>query len=427
MEQLSKDLVIPVELLGLSDVEITSSKLSRNDEIILCVKSTKSEIACHRCGKPTRPHGKGQPLRLRHLPILGKRTIIVFTPPRGRCEHCDKNPTTTQTLSWHDRNAHHTHAYEEHLLFSLVHSTLADVEMKEGIHAGVIQHLVDKRINNQVDWKSIQSIGLLGIDEISLKKGYQDYLTIVTSKVNNKLSILSVLRGREKSMIKGFFSSIPKKKQKTITAVCCDLYVGYMNAAKEVFSYEVPIVTDRFHVAKLYSGCLVELRKRELKRLRSELSTEDYQSLKPAIRILVKCQELYNEKEKKQLQPLFKLSSSLKAAYRLARQLTGIFNRKHRKPKAVKEITQWIDGVSQSEVTAFDGFINTLSTHLDTITNYFISRHSSGFVEGFNNKLKVIKRRCYGIYNIKHFFQRIFLDLEGYRLFYKNQSITNFS
>jgi transposase len=26
--------------------------------------------------------------------------------------------------------------------------------------------------------------------------------------------------------------------------------------------------------------------------------------------------------------------------------------------------------------------------------HYFIDRHTSGFVEGFNNKLKVIKRRC---------------------------------
>jgi hypothetical protein len=38
-------------------------------------------------------------------------------------------------------------------------------------------------------------------------------------------------------------------------------------------------------------------------------------------------------------------------------------------------------------------------------------------VEGLNNKVKVLKRRCYGIFNLKHLFQRIFLDLNGYRLF----------
>ena len=54
---------------------------------------------------------------------------------------------------------------------------------------------------------------------------------------------------------------------------------------------------------------------------------------------------------------------------------------------------------------------------LDGITNYFINRQTSGFVEGFNNKIKVIKRRCYGILNVKHLFQPIHLDLEGYSLF----------
>ncbi|WP_295612960.1 transposase, partial [uncultured Lamprocystis sp.] len=51
------------------------------------------------------------------------------------------------------------------------------------------------------------------------------------------------------------------------------------------------------------------------------------------------------------------------------------------------------------------------------ITNYFLGRHNSGFVEGLNNKIKVIKRRCYGILNLGHLFQRIQLDLVGYKLY----------
>ncbi len=38
-------------------------------------------------------------------------------------------------------------------------------------------------------------------------------------------------------------------------------------------------------------------------------------------------------------------------------------------------------------------------------------------LEGLNNKIRVLKRRCYGLFNLGHFFQRQFLDLEGYRLF----------
>jgi len=59
----------------------------------------------------------------------------------------------------------------------------------------------------------------------------------------------------------------------------------------------------------------------------------------------------------------------------------------------------------------------TLENWFDEITNYFNSRLTSGFVEGHNNKVKVLKRRFYGITNITHLFQRLYLDLEGYRLF----------
>lgn len=56
---------------------------------------------------------------------------------------------------------------------------------------------------------------------------------------------------------------------------------------------------------------------------------------------------------------------------------------------------------------------------MDEITNYFLHRDSSGFVEGLKTKIKVLKRRCDGIVNLGPLFQRLFLDLEGYRLFAK--------
>ena len=53
----------------------------------------------------------------------------------------------------------------------------------------------------------------------------------------------------------------------------------------------------------------------------------------------------------------------------------------------------------------------------DKIINYFDGRLSSGFVEGLNNKVKTVKRRCYGVLRVDTLFQRLHLDLEGYRRF----------
>jgi transposase len=69
--------------------------------------------------------------------------------------------------------------------------------------------------------------------------------------------------------------------------------------------------------------------------------------------------------------------------------------------------------VKASGIKCYQKFMTTLDSYFEHIVNYFIHRHSSGFVEGFNNKIKVIKRHCYGLLNAQHLFQRIVLDISG--------------
>jgi transposase len=109
----------------------------------------------------------------------------------------------------------------------------------------------------------------------------------------------------------------------------------------------------------------------------------------------------------------------LEQAYQFQNSLTDIFNDNSNKKEASKLITDWIRSVNKSELSCFGKFISSLNEHWDEILNYFHrkQRKNSGFIEGLSNKVKVIKRRCYGILNIEKLFQRIFLDLEGYAMF----------
>lgn len=412
---------LPVSILGLSDVEIVTVTIDRDNQFIFKVTSTKKEIICRCCGKPVEPNGYSQTILLRHLPILGRKTFIEITPARGRCKDCDGNPTTSQKADWYDRKSPHTKAYEKHILLSLVNSTIVDVSTKEDIGYKAIEAIVDRYVSETIDWSEIKTIGLLGVDEISSKKGYKDFLTIVTSRVNNEIKILAVLKGHEKETIKAFFSTIPKKLHKTIIAVCTDMCDGFVNAAKEVFGKKVPVVVDRFHVAQLYRKCLVSLRQQELKRLKKELSEEEYHSLKEAIALLCHKKEFVTDDEKRIVEPLFKHSPLLKAAYKFCCQLTAIYNSHIDQKTAHEKINAWIVSVEASDLVCFKKFIGTLKKYQIQIENYFLNRNTSGFVEGVNNKAKVMKRRCYGIYNLKHFFQRLFLDFSGYAVFGNSQ------
>lgn len=199
-------------------------------------------------------------------------------------------------------------------------------------------------------------------------------------------------------------------RHSSILALCSDLYEGYINAAKEVFGANVMVVVDRFHIAKLYRNGLDELRKKEL-------SKEEYKKLKGAMWILRKDIEELTGEDLEVLKWLFKCSPILELAYKLCNELTDIFEGDYSKSEAKRKINRWTERVIKSGLSCFNSFLSILDNWLDEIANYFINRQTSGFVEGLNNKIKVIKRRCYGIFNVRPLFQRIHLDLEGYSLF----------
>lgn len=248
------------ELLELDDVKVLSYKI-KNRAFYIEVESTKSDIPFKKCGKLTKSKGVGKEIQLRHMAVLGKASYITIKPKRGICENCDDHPTT-QSLNWYESNSRQTIYFEDHLLFSLINSTVSDVSLKEYVGYDSVEGILNRRVANKMNFKMIKCIGLLGIDEISLRKGHQDFMTIITSRSDDKTQILSVIKGREKSVIKGFLLTIPKRLGKTTVGICSDMYTGYVNAAREVFGKETPVIVDRFHVAKLYQKCLVQLRKR---------------------------------------------------------------------------------------------------------------------------------------------------------------------
>lgn len=405
-------------LLDIPNVKIEKVEVDREGNYVITVRSTEEGTRCHRCGKSIHNfYGHGEVITVRHLPILGKQVYIRIRPPRYQCRDCDAHPTTTQRASWYESRSAHTKAFEKRILLTCVNSTVLDVSIKEGIGYDAVLGIMDRYIQKEVAWEKIQKLDVIGLDEISLKKGHQDFVTIVTGRDGHETMILGVLEDRKKATVKSFLLSIPKRLRRQVRAVCSDMYDGFVNAAREVFGKKVQLVVDRFHVAKLYGNALEALRKKELKRLKEELSDSEYKELKGVMWMLRKKDEELTEQEQKVLDKLFTYSPLLKQAYCFRNELTAIFELEICKRPAKQKINGWMKRVKNSGVRCFDKFLSTLETHKNEITNYFVDRYTSGFVEGLNNKIKVIKRRCYGIRNIERLFQHIYLDLSGYSLY----------
>jgi transposase len=409
--------------LDIPEVRVLETEITSTGDYLITVESTLSSTTCRQCGRETSEfHCYDRFITLRHLPILDRKVFIRLRPKRYRCPYCEDHPTTTQQLSWYEPGTSQTTAYEQYLLLRLVNSTIEDVSCKEQIGYEAVGGIIDRWISRRVNWDEYQSIETLGLDEIALKKGHADFVVIVTARNHaGRVRLLAVLEDRKKETVKQFLRAIPVRLASRIESVCTDMYDGFINAVKE----EIPsatVVADRFPVARKYRECADNLRKSEVKRLKKHLSEEEYKEIKGAMWPFRKRPETLTEEEEELLEKLFARSPSLRQAYKLRERLTAIFEQELTKAEATEKINQWQEQVEQSGLRCFQPFLTMLDNWMDEITNYFLQRETSGFVEGINNRVKVLKRRCYGIFNVGHLFQRLFLDLEGYRLFAKTAS-----
>jgi len=404
--------------LDIPDVRVIRTEMNKRGELIITIESIKSGTTCRRCGSWIHKfHGHDDWVTVRHLPVFGRPTYLRYRPKRYQCQECEEHPTTTERLDWHEANSPHTFALDDHLLLQLVGATIEDVSIKERVSYDAVLGALERRILAEVDWSAYTALGVLGLDEIALKKGHRDFVTIVTARLEGeRVVILGILPDRQKDSVVAFLRSIPQRLCQTVHTVCCDMYEGYSEAVREELPWAC-IVVDRFHVAGHYHQAADGLRKQELKRLKKALPPEEYRRLKGSMWAFRKKSQDLKPEERTVLRRLFRHSPQLKQAYDLREQLTAIFEQSISKPVAQRKIRAWIQQVKKSGLNCFNEFLKTLERWWEEVTNYFIDRASSGFVEGFNNKIKVLKRRCYGIFNLEHLFQRIYLDLEGYRLF----------
>lgn len=216
--------------------------------------------------------------------------------------------------------------------------------------------------------------------------------------------------------------TIPRRLHPTSHTFCTDMWDGYLGAIADFLTahpeVEANVVIDRFHVAKNYRADFDKLRKQELRRLRQELPEATYKEVCHGMHWVLRHNYVnLDDDDKVRLRRLFQYAPRLHQAYTLREELTAIFNMALSLTQGRCRLEKWAAKVKRSALTCFDKFLNTLHNHLDEIANYFERRASSGFVEGFNNKLKTITRRSYGLKRVDSLFRRLWLDLNGYQHF----------
>lgn len=267
----------------------------------------------------------------------------------------------------------------------------------------------------------------LSIDETSLSHG--ELYTIVTNKAakGKKGAIVAVVAGTKAETVIEVLQKIPERQRKKVSEITLDMAGNMELICKRCFP-QATRVTDRFHVQKLATEALQEMRIKyrwaalDAENEAIELSKKSgmpfqqevlqngdtlKQLLARSRYVLYKRPSNWTDNQKERAELLFGKYPDLKTAYHLSMELTQIFEKTKDKVFGLANLARWHEKVRQTGFKAFNTVSKSVQSHYQTILNYFDNRSTNASAESFNAKIKAFRSQFRGVKNIEFFLYRL--------------------
>ena len=158
---------------------------------------------------------------------------------------------------------------------------------------------------------------------------------------------------------------------------------------------QAAILYDKLHVLRHLNDAMDHVRKAEYKRLTNR---PDRKYIKGQKYVLLSHWENLSPEKRRALATLLAANKRLHTAYVLKEQFAQLWTYQ-REPWARKFVDQWRAALRWQRLKPFEKFAALIERHWDGIAAYCHPENkvALGFVEGLNNKIRVIQRRCYGL------------------------------
>jgi transposase len=229
------------------------------------------------------------------------------------------------------------------------------------------------------------------VDEISIRKGHT-YRIVVSDLVRGRPIWFGGEDRSEKSMAM-FYAHLGPKKSRGIRLAVMDMWKPFRNAAAE-HAPQAAILFDKFHVMRHLGEALDKARKSEYARL----SGKDRSFIKGQKYTLLSREENLTAQGRANLRKLLAANKRLNTAYLLKESFGQLWDY-NREGWARRFFDNWRESQKWQRLEPYEKFAEMIERHWEGIAAYCRPEYkvSLGFVEGLNNKIRVIQRRAYGL------------------------------
>ena len=365
--------------LDLEEVCVTSC--SNNS---LTIQLPRKSHICPFCGTSTERIHDYRIQKIKHIPLPHKVYDLFLRKRRYNCPNCAKHfAESNPFLGKYQRM---TNILKKFIIsqFSKVKSA-ATIAQESNISVPTALRLFD-----HVSFSKPQLPETLAIDEF---KGNADREKFQCLLVDPKKKILlDVLKNRKTDDLCKYFTSFSIQQRAHVKYVVMDLSSLFRSVVKSCFP-KAKIVADKFHTCRLANWAMERIRKE----VQKEFSDHRRKYFKRSRFLLLRRHKnLKTPEEIEQLANMLDVSEKLKNAYRLKEKFYDVMDSRDSK-EYVKHFKKWQEEVIRYNLAPFERLMKTVIEWKNEIVAAIATGYSNGYIEGCNNRTKVLKRTCYGL------------------------------
>ena len=376
------------KLLNLEEVIITNVE-NFSEELHVYIELPRKEHICPACGAATDRVHDYRMQTVKDVP-LARNTFLHLRKRRYRCD-CGKRFFENNTF------LPRYYRVTRRLVTEIIHAFEKVVSAKEIGSRFNVSGVTAMRYFRYVNFRPTKLPEVVSLDEFKGNSGGQKYNSIVADPKNHK--VIDILPNRFENDLIKYFSQFESKKD--VKYFVCDMNPHFRQVGKICFKNAV-IVADRYHVIRQVYWAMERVRKNE----QSELSAHFRKYFKKSKYLLTKPIDMLTAEEADRLALMLDIAPRLAAAYRLKNEFLTVIRSKSSQ-EGKKKLADWLQSVEMMELPEFNDCTKAYRNWFQEILDAMDVPWSNGFIEGCNNKTKVLKRVCFGMRNFRNFRNRI--------------------
>jgi len=325
----------------------------------------------------------------RDLPNGTLRLYLRLEIRRLHCRRC--NAVKRERLSFLADNPFYTKRFAYYVGQRCRASSIKEVAEELQMDWDTVKELEKQYMQAQLDRVGMPGPKAIGIDEISIRKGHT--YRIVVSDLHRRRPIWFGGEDRSEASMDEFYRFLGGKKVKRVRLAVMDMWKAFRNSTA-THAPQAAILFDKFHVMKHLGEALDKIRKAEYARLEGKPRT----FIKGQKYTLLSHPQNLTGSARKNLKLLLAANKRLNTAYLLKESFGQLWDYSS-EAWARKFFENWRAQLKWQRLKPYEKFAEMIERHWDGIAAYCKPENkvSLGFVEGLNNKIRVIQRRAYGL------------------------------